>query len=455
MQRQHNLNNKELEMPKLKISVVCIGDELLKGFTVNTNLSDIGRAMTSAGLIIHEAQIIPDRQDAIIGEIEQLFNRNVDVIITTGGLGPTVDDITKTTIAEFLKIPLKRNEDIVAFLRTYWGKRDRPMPDSVLSQALVPEGAKWFPNEVGTAPGILITAEKFKKQDPSPDSSPLVADHQLLQSKLHHCTDASQHCPCIIMLPGPPSELNPMFKKHILPFLESIEPQKRFTETIHVSGLPESIVEKNTQYITDNDSSDLSIAYCASPESVKVYLSDNNKTNLKEKKAELETVLKEHLLPGDISSPAEYVVELCRQQQLSLACAESCTGGMIATAITDVPGASTIFKGAVVTYSNEWKENLLQVPDKILIEHGAVSFECAEKMVENLCSLYGSNAGISVTGIAGPEGGSSEKPVGLVYIGVKFKDKSIVKQYNFPGNRDRIRRRTVATALNILADLIK
>ena len=418
-------------MPELKTSVICIGDELLKGFTLNTNLTDIGHTMTTSGLLIHEAEVIPDNPNAIIEMIERLFNHGTDIIITSGGLGPTIDDLTKQTIAEFLDLPLLHNKDIVESLKKYWGNRSQPMPDSVLSQALIPEEAKWFPNEVGTAPGILIQTDKFRKKE-------------------YHAPDL----PCIIMLPGPPSELNPMFQKYVLPFLISVEPQKRFTETIHVSGLPESVVEKRTEDLL-TDSANMSIAYCASPEAVKVYLSGDNELEVKAKKLEVQAVLQDRILPEGLTSPAEHIVKIFKEQKLSLSCAESCTGGMIAVAITNVPGASDIFKGSVVTYSNEWKEHLLKVPENILIEFGAVSAECAKKMVENLCSLYNTAAGISVTGIAGPGGGTPEKPIGLVYIGVKFKDKTILKQYNFPGGRDRIRRRTVSTALNLLVDLVK
>lgn len=418
-------------MPQLKIAVIGIGDELLKGFTVNTNLSDIGHTMTQAGLMIHESAIIPDKPEAIVEMIERLFKHGSDIIITSGGLGPTLDDLTKQTIAESLGLALQNDEGIIESLKKYWGARDLPMPDSVLSQGLIPEGAKWFPNEVGTAPGILVKVEKFSKQEYSaPD------------------------LPCIIMLPGPPSELNPMFNNYVLPFLLEAEPHKRFTETIHVSGLPESIVEERTKDIVAA-SPELSIAYCASPEAVKVYLSGDDAKLVQNKKSELEAVLSDRILPDGISSPAEHIVKLFHDRQLSLATAESCTGGMIAAAITDVPGSSEIFKGSVVSYSNEWKENLLKVTASTLIEYGAVSAAVAEEMVENLCSLYGSDAGISVTGIAGPGGGTVEKPLGLVHIGVKFKDKTVLKQYNFPGGRRRIRRRTVSTALNILVDLIK
>lgn len=417
-------------MPKLKISVICIGDELLKGFTVNTNLSDIGNMMTAAGLIISEAAVIHDQPKSITDMIARLFEIGTDIIITTGGLGPTVDDLTKQSIAGFLGLSLKHDEDIVESLKKFWGQRSDPMPESVLSQALIPEGATWFPNEVGTAPGILIPAEKFRKDD------------------------SRNSAPRIIMLPGPPSELIPMFKKFVLPYLESIEPEKGFTETIHVSGLPESIVENRTKDIIAG-SKDISIAYCASPEAVKVYLSGLDKEELTATKNEVRSALQDRLLPEGITSPAEYIVKLFHEHKLNLSTAESCTGGMIAAAITDVPGASGMFKGSIVSYSNEWKMNLLNVPKKVLIEYGAVSPECAEQMVENLCQTYGTEAGISVTGIAGPGGGTQEKPVGLVYIGVKLKNKTVVKQYNFPGKRDTVRRRTVATALNILIDLIK
>lgn len=424
-------------MPLLNIAVIGIGDELLKGFTVNTNLSDIGHEMTNAGLIIKESAVIPDNPKVIIEMVERLLEHGIDIIITTGGLGPTIDDLTKQTLAEYLNRPLIKDDGIVESLKKYWSVRNVPMPDAVLSQALIPAGAEWFPNEVGTAPGIFIKLDVDKEK-----------------YNLKKIADVAGSLPCVIMLPGPPAELKPMFKNYVLPFLEKLEPKKRYTETINVSGLPESIVEARTKDII-KASPELSIAYCASPENVKVYLSGENKSLLKKTKKALEEVLADRLLPDGITSPAEHIVKLCQDKCLTLACAESCTGGMIAAAITDIPGASQIFKGSIVSYSNEWKNNILKVPEKILIENGAVSKECAEAMVENLCKHYSCDAGISVTGIAGPGGGSAEKPVGLVYIGVKLKKKILIRQYNFPGGRDRIRRRTVATALNILVDMIK
>lgn len=422
-------------MPKIKISVICIGDELLKGFTVNTNLTRIGEMMTAAGLVIDEAAVILDNPERIVKMISKMFENGSDIIITTGGLGPTIDDLTKQTIAEFFETPLIRNKDIVESLKKYWGQRPQPMPESVLSQADIPEGAKWFPNDVGTAPGVLIPAKKIR-------------NISLIQHR------DTEDIPCVIMLPGPPAELNPMFKNYVMPFLEAAETEKKFTETIIVSGLPESIVENRTKDLVSGQEN-ISLAYCASPETVKVYLSGTDRDKLKVKKKELEAALHDRLLPEGVTSPAEQIVRLLNDKKLTMATAESCTGGMIAAAITDIPGASAVFKGSIVSYSNEWKEHLLKVPEKILIEYGAVSPECAEEMVKNLCRLYKTDAGISVTGIAGPGGGTAEKPVGLVYVGVKLLEKKVVKQYNFPGNRKTVRRRTVATALNILVDLIK
>ena len=405
----------------LKIGVICIGDELLRGFTVNTNMSDIGSELLQHGFDIAAAAVIPDKRDIISETVKDML-KDMDVIISTGGLGPTVDDITRDTVARLLNLKLKTNNDVAEYIKNYWSGKTEEMPESVMRQAMIPEGADFFPNKVGTAPGLLINA-------------------------------GNSDLPAIILLPGPPSEMLPMLRNHAIPYIISLKGfANTFTEILSVSGIPESNVEALTlPFVKD---SDVSIAYCASPGCVKIYISGSDKKDLALLKKKLRKILGTHALPEGISSPVEALADLCIRKKITLAIAESCTGGMIAASLTDLPGVSAIFKGGAVVYSNDIKIKVLGVNPATIEQHGAVSAECADEMVKNICILFDADAGISVTGIAGPESDMTDKPVGLVYIGAAFEKKKIVRKFNFSGNRDRIRRRTMHTACSMLIKLL-
>ncbi len=225
----------------IKIAVICIGDELLKGFTVNTNLSDIGSALICSGFFIDRAVIISDSEDSIRKTMESLLKEGMDVVIMTGGLGPTIDDLTKTAVADALDLDFVFDDKVAEHIKSYWTRHDREIPESVMNQALIPEGAVPFKNEVGTAPGLLIRLNcgkiaNFRKETPG--------------------------LPSVILLPGPPPEMNPMLKNDLIPYLDSLEGfDKTFTETIYVTDLPESNVEKITLPLIEG--SGLSIVYCA------------------------------------------------------------------------------------------------------------------------------------------------------------------------------------------------
>jgi len=408
-----------------KIYIISIGDELLKGFTLNTNLLDIGTLLNESGLILDGSIIIPDIKTSITEAIDCAINLGADIIITTGGLGPTVDDLTKETITKYLNLDLFTHPELLKSLERYWKDRTKPMSKNITSQAEIPNGADWYPNDCGTAPGIVLKCNLNKKEP-----------------------NREQY---IIMLPGPPNELKPIFENHVIPFLSSLQSKKQYTKTVKVIALSESIVERRTLNLIEQGQS---IAYCASPEMVRLYITGTNQQALGNTEKMIREELKDNTLPDGIESTCEYIIQRLKTKKLTLSCAESCTGGLIASKITNTPGASELFKGSVVTYSNEWKEELLQVPKELLEKHGAVSSECALAMVDNLCSIYKSDVGISVTGIAGPSGGSAEKPVGLVYIAIKINNKSFVEKYIFHGDRSSIRRKTVSNAFNLLYGII-
>ncbi len=408
-------------MPELDIRIICIGNELLKGFTVNTNLANIGRMLTDEGLLVKESLTISDSHQEIVKKLDMLLKSGCDVVITTGGLGPTKDDLTKNAVADYFSLPMSEDAAIRRQLERYWTARNCPMPESVLVQALVPKGARCFRNEVGTAPGIVIEA-------------------------------GFGRTPCVILLPGPPAELIPMFRKYVLPYIASLSPRRTITETVCVSGIPESVVERRVVEALKKLQG-IELAYCASTESVKIYITSNDPLRISESRRLLKRGFAGSILPEGLTSPAEHVARLFARKGMSLSFAESCTGGMLAAALTDIPGVSKIFKGSIVSYSNEWKKKFLDIPDSLLKTHGAVSPECATAMAEALCRKYGSDAGVAITGVAGPSGGTAAKPVGLVYIAARLSGRSAVREYRFPGGRQRVRTRSVSAAFNLLKEL--
>ncbi|MFA6566929.1 MAG: nicotinamide-nucleotide amidohydrolase family protein, partial [Victivallales bacterium] len=244
-------------------------------------------------------------------------------------------------------------------------------------------------------------------------------------------------------------EMTPMLEEFVVPYLKSVSKDRLYTELIYVSGIPESCVEEKAAPLVSSEPG-LSIAYCASPESIKVFLSGKDKGSVSRKMKLIKKELGEFLLSPGAGSIAEDICFLLKKRKYKLALAESCTGGMIAAAITDVPGASEIFSGSAVVYSNEWKAKVLGIGKTVFEKYGAVSSQCAGEMADNVCVKYNADAGIAVTGIAGPAGGTVLKPVGLVFIATRCDGKTVVRQYNFPGTRDMVRRRAVSSALNQL-----
>ncbi|MFA6291709.1 MAG: CinA family nicotinamide mononucleotide deamidase-related protein [Victivallales bacterium] len=401
----------------MKVSVLCIGDELLRGSTTNTNLAKIGQSLGAAAMFPVMEMAVKDNGHSIVDALDILFDRS-DIIISTGGLGPTSDDVTKTTVAEYFGLKLKNNAEVAKKIKSFWSvRRLGKMPPSVLNQALVPVGARILENRTGTAPGLIVKNLKSGKT--------------------------------VIMLPGPPHEMSPMLEDFVVPYLKSVSKDRLYTEMVYVSGLPESSVEEKVAPLVSSEP-ELSIAYCASPESIKVFLSGKRPELVAVKMKEIKGALKDNLLLPGARSIAEDIYFLLKKRKHKLCVAESCTGGMIAAALTDIPGSSEVFSGSAVVYSNDWKMKVLGVDKATLNKYGAVSSQCAGEMVDNVCARYDADAGIAVTGIAGPAGGTESKPVGLVFIATRYDGKTVVRQYNFPGTRDVVRRRAVSSALNQL-----
>lgn len=404
----------------MHIALICTGDELLKGATVNTNLAFLGGKLLEIGIIPEVSLEIPDSREAIREALDYAFSK-ADTVLLSGGLGPTDDDRTKSAVAEWFGVPLIRRPEAEQTVRDYWKNRHSGIaPIHWIRQAEIPEGAQVLPNGFGSAPGIRL----------------------------------NRNGKTVFLLPGPPSELQPMFERSVLPLLterEEKEEKRVHTALFRIVGIGESEIEDRLEEQLDPE---VSAAYCASPGMVKVFLTSGSREKLEKMEGIVRDLFQKESLPDGVLSLPQEVLRLLGKRKILLATAESCTGGLIAEQLTEIPGSSEHFLGGVVSYANDLKMHFLGVSRETLEQVGAVSRECAEQMVNGIAERTGADAAISVTGIAGPGGGSPEKPVGLVYIGVRLHAKVLVLECHFPGSRSQIRARTAAKALHTLRTLL-
>ena len=403
----------------LKIAVICIGDELLKGSTVNTDLAFIGERLTQEGAPPVFAQEVPDSEAGISGALDRAL-AVADCIITTGGLGPTADDVSKEFIARRLGLRLEEDSETAVRILRFWKMRHRTeeIPSRVFNQALVPVGAQVIPNEFGTAPGLILRTDDGKK---------------------------------IILLPGPPGELEPMFDSSVLPLLrEEIRSAGQvFTRLFRLVGTGETDVEDRMLEILGKRHP-LTAAYCAEPGLVRLFLNSSDPFVLNEAAADVKNVFSTELIDPESSSLAEELIRLLRREKAAMATAESCTGGLVAKLLTDIPGSSDVFLGGVVSYANRIKTDLLGVDPETLRKFGAVSPQTAEEMVRGLAARFGCDGAVSLTGVAGPGGGTPEKPVGLVYAGIFWRGEVEVHELRLRRSRAQIRASAAASAMNLL-----
>ena len=393
---------------------------------MNTNAAYLSEKCALLGLSMYHQSVVGDNAERLKESLETALNRS-DVVILSGGLGPTQDDLTKETAAEVMGIPLKEDPHSRERIEEYFkNSQYKVITDNNWKQALVPEGAIVLDNENGTAPGIIM--EKNGKS--------------------------------VILLPGPPGELIPMFEGKVYDYLNKLQPEIIYSTMVRICGLGESFVENEIRDLIDNQTNP-TIATYAKIGQVDLRVTAkaaSEKEAAKLAKPMLKELLKrfgDHIYTMDEhKSLEEVIVHFLKERSLTLTTAESCTGGMIAARITDVPGASEVFKQGLVTYSNRAKRKLLDVKKTTLKEYGAVSEEAAKEMAKNGAFITGSDACVSVTGTAGPTGGTEEKPVGLVYIGCCYNNKTVVKEFHFKGERQKIREQATANALILLRECI-
>ncbi len=400
--RRLTLRDRLATLAVVRVELINTGSELMLGFTVNTHLTYIARQLAGIGLRLDRQVTVADDRKEMRAAVEEALARS-DVLIITGGLGPTSDDFTREVVAELLGRKLVRDEDVAAHIRERIRKRGIRLPESIYVQALVPVGAQVLPNRNGTAPGLAL-------------------DHE---GKL------------VLLLPGPPRELKPLFDEYVLPVLEKqFGAQARFDcRTFKVVGLAESIVEQKVAPALA-DLKDIELGYSAKMGEVEVRIISHLKSTADEAEKRIRAALGNHIYGIGGDRLEEVIVKMLTAARKTIAVAESCTGGAIANRITNISGSSEVFISGCVTYSNESKVRLLGVRDETLKAHGAVSEEVAREMAEGVRTSSRTDFGVSTTGIAGPTGGTPDKPVGLVYIGVATPEHTDVRRHILTFDRE-------------------
>jgi nicotinamide-nucleotide amidase len=404
----------------LKVEVLNTGTELLLGNVLNTHTAFFGRALFPLGLRIARQVTVPDGA-AIRNALIDAFPR-CDVLLVTGGLGPTTDDITRETVAELLGLRLCEDPEILAAIKARCTLRGFPFMERIRRQTMVPEGASVLPNDNGTAPGLYLQPAE------TPSS----------------CT------PHVFLLPGPPRELQPMFEDHVVPRLRELAGANATQCRVYrCAGIGESMVEARIG-LKLTEIPGLEVGYCARPSEVDFRLI-GLPALLDEIEPQVLEALGDFLVSTDGGSLEEVVVTRLRESRRSLATAESCTGGLLANRITNVPGASEIFGAGWVTYANEIKIAELGVSAPDLAAHGAVSEPVARQMADGARAAANADFALATTGIAGPGGGTPEKPVGTVFLALAERGKPTLawKEF-FPVDRETFKQLATQAALNAL-----
>jgi nicotinamide-nucleotide amidase len=402
----------------MKCSILCIGNELLIGQVINTNAAWLGDQLSSFGFDIVSVLTVADEECAIKEHLKMALEHS-DIVFTSGGLGPTKDDLTKDAIASFLGLDMQFHDYSWQRIQDYFTSRNYPISELHRQQCYMPTGSIVLENELGTAPGLLLEFNGKK----------------------------------IYILPGVPYELKHLFERHIKPELTEIASQdRRYKHTFLTVGTGETVIADHIEAFESNLPPEYTIAYLPSLGQVRIRLSGitTNFHEFESKVDELRILLKPWLY-GESDENLESVIgKLLLSKKLMLATVESCTGGAIAARITAIPGASGYYKSSVIAYSNSVKEKILGVSSTILQTEGAVSEACVRAMVSGVLDLIEADIAIAVSGIAGPDGGTAEKPVGTLWIAVGNRDKCVAKLITF--NKDRSRNIEYATvmALNML-----
>lgn len=460
------------------MEILCVGTELLMGQTINTNAAYLSKELSGIGVPSFFQSVVGDNHERLESSIINALNR-CDAVIMTGGLGPTKDDISMEVMAKTVNLSLVCHEESKAVITAFFKSRNRPMSESNLKQAMLPEGGIVLPNDKGTAPGAIVEVH-----------SRTLVDLGIIIDKDYSSSDVKT----LILLPGPPKEMKAMFDNYVRGFLVERAPMEIRSEYVKLFGIGESQAEKTIRDLIDGQTNPTIAPYCSDGEcmfrvsysmqgtgnkgkdesvttDIKIngdstFVSEGHTEGRNEKRSEatrenakreidkitkiIASRLGEYVYEiGDRSLP-KVVFDLLAGKNTTISFAESCTGGLLTSLIADIPGASLILKGSVIAYSNDSKANLLGVSNTAIKAYGAVSEEVAKQMASGCRRIFSSDCAVSVTGIAGPDGGSESKPVGLVYIGISTEDDLRAIRLDITGDRSRIRYIAALNALDIL-----
>lgn len=413
----------------MNAEILCIGTEVLLGDVVNTNAAYLGKRLSESGLNVYHHTVCGDNRTRMTEALTLALSRS-ELVVVTGGLGPTYDDITKEVTAELFGLALVEHPEIIERLEAYFAARGRIMTPNNRKQALIPEGAHIFENHFGTADGMAV----------------------------------SDGTKTVILLPGPPREMRPMLDNEVLPYLKAASDHILYSSNVHIFGMGESSVE-NALYDLMKNAENPTVAPYVNDGEVRLRVSARAE-NIERAKALIAPVVQvitntlgDSVYGVDVPSIESVLVQKLQEAHKTVAFAESCTGGLIAKRLTDVPGASDVFGYGFVTYANEAKMRLLGVSEETLDAHGAVSPETAREMAEGARRVSGADIAVSVTGIAGPGGGTAEKPVGLVYMGVATEKGVQTHKLTLGGHKgaDRayIRTLTATHAFKAALDILR
>ena len=423
-------SQQEEEDKTMIVELVCVGTELLLGNIVNTNAAYLSEMCARLGLSMYYQTVVGDNEERMTKVIQQAVDRS-DVVILCGGLGPTQDDLTKEVAAKVMHVNLVEDEHTRNCIQAYFdnlyaNRPDAKITDNNWKQALVPEGSIILDNANGTAPGLIME-----------DNGKIV-----------------------ILLPGPPNELIPMFENQVYPYLHEKQPEVIVSRMIKICGIGESTVEDRIRDLIDAQTNPTIATYAKTGEvhlriTAKAADQEDAKKLIKPVVRELKLRFGKNIYSTDEhKSLEECVIDLLKDQNLELTTVESCTGGALCARLINVPGASEVLKQGFVTYSNKAKHKFTLVKKSTLKDQGAVSSKTAKEMAKGAVESTGCDISVSVTGLAGPEGGTKEKPVGLVYIGCCYRGKTYVREFHFNGNRSKVREQAVVQGLVLLRDCI-
>lgn len=411
----------------MEVELLTIGDELLLGFTVDTNAAHLARELAAIGVGIRRRGTVGDVAEDIATAVREALQRT-GAVITTGGLGPTSDDLTKPSIASIFGRGMRLDEEHVAWMEQRWQQRfGRRMPESNRAQAMLPEGATKLTNHHGSAPGIWLEDDRGR---------------------------------WVAMLPGVPREMRGMLADTLLPILQQRVssqgvPTVVRSNTLRTTGVAESLLADQIDPIRESFGP-VSLAYLPAPDGVDLRLTVRDVDSasadvlLDDASNAIRARLGRSIYAEGSTDLAAVILDRCRARQLTIAVAESCTGGLLGARLTSIPGSSDVVLGGVISYANDVKRDLLGVDQKLLDVHGAVSEEVVRQMAEGVRNRLRASIGIGITGIAGPGGGTPEKPVGTVWIALALQDGTRALQLRLIGDRDEIRRRATQSALELV-----